>query len=267
MFRIGQFSLLAKVSIKTLRYYDKIGLLKPAFIDSDTSYRYYLEEQLGDIRRILDYKEVGISNAEVLKILQDKSTEKNVLTEQKKTLYNQLEDTKVKIERLEGLISGNKQEYHAKVISVKQTKVYYCCGYVSNEQSIHDFIKACGVQFKKNNPDIKFSVPDYCCVIYHDEGYRESNMFIEYAQSVESFGKETETLKFKIIEPITAVSVVHYGEYRNLRDAYAYAVSWAKKNGYVINGNARERYVSGAWNCKDVSKWQTELQIPVVKEV
>ena len=40
MLRIGEFSKLAKISIKTLRYYDKIGLLKPTMIDSATQYRY-----------------------------------------------------------------------------------------------------------------------------------------------------------------------------------------------------------------------------------
>ena len=39
MLRIGQFSKLAKITVKTLRYYDKIGLLKPAMIDSSSSYR------------------------------------------------------------------------------------------------------------------------------------------------------------------------------------------------------------------------------------
>ena len=62
MLRIGEFSKLAKVSIKTLRYYDKIGLLKPAMIDSATQYRYYTDEQLEMIRLISMYKESGLSN-------------------------------------------------------------------------------------------------------------------------------------------------------------------------------------------------------------
>ena len=61
MLRIGEFSKLAKVSIKTLRYYDKIGLLKPAMIDSATQYRYYTVEQLETIRlieeKILDLRD------------------------------------------------------------------------------------------------------------------------------------------------------------------------------------------------------------------
>ncbi|MCM1173534.1 MAG: MerR family transcriptional regulator [Blautia sp.] len=43
---IGKVSRLKNVSIKSLRYYDRIGILKPAFINTETNYRYYTEEQL-----------------------------------------------------------------------------------------------------------------------------------------------------------------------------------------------------------------------------
>lgn len=43
---IGKVSKLKNVSIKSLRYYDKIGILKPAFVNTETNYRYYTQEQL-----------------------------------------------------------------------------------------------------------------------------------------------------------------------------------------------------------------------------
>ena len=43
---IGKVSKLKNVSIKSLRYYDRIGILKPAFVNTETNYRYYTEEQL-----------------------------------------------------------------------------------------------------------------------------------------------------------------------------------------------------------------------------
>ena len=71
MFRIGEFSKLAKTTVKTLRYYDKVGLLKPAFVDSETSYRYYSEAQLEIMREILAYKAVGIQNSDISDILKN----------------------------------------------------------------------------------------------------------------------------------------------------------------------------------------------------
>lgn len=43
---IGKVSKLKNVSIKSLRYYDQIGILKPAFVNTETNYRYYTKEQL-----------------------------------------------------------------------------------------------------------------------------------------------------------------------------------------------------------------------------
>jgi DNA-binding transcriptional MerR regulator len=46
MFRIGDFSRLARVSVKALRHYDRLGLLEPARTDPLNGYRYYSSEQL-----------------------------------------------------------------------------------------------------------------------------------------------------------------------------------------------------------------------------
>ncbi len=43
---IGKVAKLKNVSIKSLRYYDQIGILKPAFVNTETNYRYYTKEQL-----------------------------------------------------------------------------------------------------------------------------------------------------------------------------------------------------------------------------
>ena len=46
MLKIGLFSKLSRVSIRMLRYYDEMGLLRPAYIDPNSDYRYYREDQL-----------------------------------------------------------------------------------------------------------------------------------------------------------------------------------------------------------------------------
>lgn len=61
MFKIGDFSKIAQVSIRLLGYYDEIGLLKPAQIDGESGYRYYTVEQLPQLNCILALKELGLS--------------------------------------------------------------------------------------------------------------------------------------------------------------------------------------------------------------
>ncbi len=60
MFKIGDFSKLGQVSVRMLRHYDQLGLLKPGQIDKFTGYRYYAVEQLARLNRILFFKDFGI---------------------------------------------------------------------------------------------------------------------------------------------------------------------------------------------------------------
>lgn len=61
MFRIGEFSRIAQVSGRLLRYYDAIGLFSPDYTDAQTGYRFYSARQLPTLNRILILKELGLS--------------------------------------------------------------------------------------------------------------------------------------------------------------------------------------------------------------
>jgi DNA-binding transcriptional MerR regulator/effector-binding domain-containing protein len=69
MFRIGDFSRIARVSARLLRFYDEIGLLVPARADAQTGYRFYTVEQLARLNRIIVLKELGFSLDQVAEIL------------------------------------------------------------------------------------------------------------------------------------------------------------------------------------------------------
>jgi DNA-binding transcriptional MerR regulator len=71
MFKISEFSKLGQVSVKTLRYYDQLGLLNPAYIDSDTGYRYYTADQLFPLNRILAFKELGFTLNQIRLLLEE----------------------------------------------------------------------------------------------------------------------------------------------------------------------------------------------------
>src|SRR5215813_1257139 len=71
MFRIGDFSKLSQVSVKALRFYDEIGLLKPTYVDRFTGYRYYAANLLPRLNRILVFKELGFSLEEIELLLRE----------------------------------------------------------------------------------------------------------------------------------------------------------------------------------------------------
>ena len=71
MFSIGAFSRLTQLSVRVLRHYDEIGLLKPADVDPVNGYRSYSADQLADAQRIVALKELGLSLDQVGRVLQE----------------------------------------------------------------------------------------------------------------------------------------------------------------------------------------------------
>jgi len=69
MFSIGEFARLGTVSVRTLRHYDEIGLLRPAKVDPQSGYRYYSASQLGQLNRIVALKELGLSLIQAKQLL------------------------------------------------------------------------------------------------------------------------------------------------------------------------------------------------------
>jgi DNA-binding transcriptional MerR regulator len=72
MYKIGDFSRLVQVPIRTLRYYDTIGLLRPARVERSTGYRYYAAAQVEQLNRVLVFKDLGFSLREIVALLAEK---------------------------------------------------------------------------------------------------------------------------------------------------------------------------------------------------
>ena len=97
---IKEFASLSGVSVRTLHYYDEIGLLKPAYVDKHTGYRYYNDQSLLRMQQILFYRELDFSLTNIQEILTSPNYNKSkALAEQKKLLT-------LKKERLERLIAA-----------------------------------------------------------------------------------------------------------------------------------------------------------------
>ncbi len=72
MFTIGNFAEHGRVSVRMLRHYDAIGLLRPAHVDPASGYRYYRAEQLTQLNRIVALKELGFTLEQVGSILHER---------------------------------------------------------------------------------------------------------------------------------------------------------------------------------------------------
>lgn len=97
---IKEFARLTGVSVRTLHYYDEIGLLKPAFINEENGYRDYDEKSLERMVEILFYRELDFPLKSILGILSSPDYDKTAAIRKQKELLT------LKKERLEKLISA-----------------------------------------------------------------------------------------------------------------------------------------------------------------
>jgi len=79
LFSIGVLSKVSKISVDTIRYYDSIGLLTPAYVCSESKYRYYNESQAEILAKILEWKSYGCSLSEIKILVNDPISTDSIL--------------------------------------------------------------------------------------------------------------------------------------------------------------------------------------------
>ena len=269
MYRIGMFSKLGRVTIKTLRYYDEVGLLRPAHVDEENGYRYYTTDQLFRLNRVVSLRQMGFSIQEIADIIDGRNISA-ILGQRKAELTAEHQIITDQLFRLECYISeqkeGQKMDYQAVIKEIPACTVFSAKTMLPNYAALGEIMPAIGEKVGSANPGLKCVEPDYCFNQYLDEEYREEDINVEICQAVTCRGKDVDGIIFKDIPAVTVVSVLHQGPYDNLREAYAYALQWAEQNGYRVVDYVRESYIDGVWNKKDVRDWLTEIQVPVEKK-
>ena len=94
-YKIGDFSRLTNISIRTLRYYDEIGILKPEYVDPYSGYRYYTDKNLDEVRSITFLKQLSFSLEEIAQYKDSLTSEvleykKNQLIEKRNEIDEQI---------------------------------------------------------------------------------------------------------------------------------------------------------------------------------
>lgn len=108
-FKIGEVAGIFDISVKALRLYDKLGLLKPGHTDGRTGYRYYTAEQIHAMQTITSLKSVGFSLMEIKQVLDDENHPDRLLAllaEKKRTWVDRIEAAKFNV-RLISEMEGN----------------------------------------------------------------------------------------------------------------------------------------------------------------
>lgn len=112
MLKIGDFAKLSRVPVKTLRFYDEIGLLKPDGVDHYTRYRLYSTEQLPVLYRILELKGLGFHLKQIAQLLEGSSLElvEDMLQCRRAEIMRQIQAEQKRVEQVDELLAQIERE-------------------------------------------------------------------------------------------------------------------------------------------------------------
>jgi DNA-binding transcriptional MerR regulator len=268
MVKIGDFSRIGQVSVKALRYYDVVGLLKPSQVDPATGYRFYSFDMLPRLNRILALKELGLSLEQIKHLLEDDiSAEqlRGMLRLKQVEIQENMAREKEKLARVEARLEMIEKEHKMpdyeviikkadpiSVASVRDTIPSY-----PEQGPLWDELESFLAyhQIKPEGP---------CFTIYYSD---QPDVDAQVCEPVSTPVVEDQRVKQEVLDGVSAMAtVVHNGPFITIGEAYQALIKWIDANGYCINGAAREIYLHPANNGSQTDPATvTEIQFPVEK--
>ncbi len=273
MLSIGEFSKICKVSTKTLRYYDEIGLIKPSKINPENNYRYYSIEQLETMLFINRLKQYNFSLEEIRTIITSEEIPNEKLClelyKKKKKLEKQIQIYSQITERLNEDIAVLKQgksimSYLNKIdVQLVEVPVMYLvsirkmvCKFEMEEQ-----YACCFNSILRKIQYDKLTVNAPPMVLFHGDEFTPLGLDTEFAIPVEQFVKGTRDFC-----PGLCLKTTLHGGYSNLTSIYTKQCEWAEQNGYENNGPLYEVYITDPTQTSNEDDRVTEIYYPVKKK-
>ena len=283
MFRISDFSRFTRVSVKMLRHYDAIGLLRPARIDAESGYRYYSADQLPRLNRIILLKDLGFSLEEIARLLDgDPSAEemKGILRLRQAEIERVIEAEQTRLAQLKARLHAIEQErrplYDVILRAVPDQwmaslrSVVPMLGQpVANLfDEVEAFAAAKGIRAAASP-----------LMLFHDLDYRETDLDVEVAVPVsgplegDQPGERVQVCQ--IPGCATMACAVYTGSYERTAEVFTALLIWMEANHRAAAGPLREVYLRfGADHAKslhlpqaflaeDPALFVTEIQLPV----
>lgn len=265
MLKIGEFARLSQVSMKTLRHYDRLGLLQPSQIDPENGYRLYQLEQLADMMRIQALKDCGFALEEIVPLLKTYDVKAiEALLQQRVTAQQKVvEEEQARLQRLIArikLLSSTDGTPHYDVV-LKQTQPLTLIGLrqaLDSRDEIGGFSERALDYFEQQT-----LVPIGALVyVYYEVTTERIDLFI--GAPVIALPTATTNLTCERLDGGEQVAcVLHQGDYITIRNAYVALHLWLATSGYYLSGPCREIYHRSIRDTNDVEAYLTEIQLPI----
>lgn len=272
MLSIGEFSNICKVSAKTLRYYEKIGLILPNEINVENGYRYYSIEQLETMLLIERLKSYQFSLEEIKSIIQSNTSQDELLhmkllkkkkeiqqqIKQFNTIINQLDEDIVNLQNGKSIMSYLK-DIDVQLTEVKPMNILSIRKNILEENFPGEYIHCFHTLLKKIT-DEKLTITIPPMVLFHNSEYTPLGLDSEFAVGIKEIVTGTRTFN-----PGLCLKTTLHGSYSNLTSVYSKQITWANKEGYKSTAALFEIYVADPSQVKTEDELITEVYYPVMK--
>ncbi|MBT2291393.1 MerR family transcriptional regulator [Paenibacillus albidus] len=274
MLSIGEFSKICKVSTKTLRYYDEIGLITPDAINAENGYRYYSIRQLKKLLFINRLKSYNFSLEEIKTILEweeDQSEEKlyAALNHKRREIQEKLNAFQYTLNQMSHDISSIERGVpimsyldHIEVQLVETEPMNIL--YTRQTMSIDDYAIGYGKYFSRLYEKIateNLTLTGTPMTIYHSPEYNPASISIEFAIPVEEIVKGTREMP----GGLCAKSVLK-GAYLELTSVYAKLREWVEHEEYELVRSPYEVYLTDPYQTTVPGNMVTEVYFPIKKK-
>lgn len=237
MYRIGEFSHLCETTIKTLRHYDKINLLKPTKVDNFTGYRYYEEDQIKTLEKIKQLQYAGFSLKDIKDLLKETNKEK---------LNKQIEIIKEENSKKIMILQKMKNNMTKQTVELITNPNFLIVGKITTIKDRNSIAKVIEQVDKKQNNDLK----KYDMIIEnYEKGYKEKNIncFIGriIPKSLKNYPDVLLEYKKKgliFLNSNKVDNVLHAEVKESVTETYKEMIEYASKNNIQIRGRFQEVY-------------------------
>lgn len=272
MLSIGHFARHGRVSVRMLRHYDAIGLLRPAYVDQVTGYRSYDAEQLSRLNRIVALKDLGFTLQQVQSILDDEvSVEelRGMLRLRQAELEWQIAADSARLVQVEARIriierEGAMPADDVQIKRIPEVRVAELLGTAAGfePESIGPVIGPLYGELRSRLDRAGLS-PTGLDIAYYEDSPDGDGVLVHAAIPVDADPGEDHGFAIVDLPEIEqAATIVHRGAMDHVMPTIQTLARWIDANGYRSAGYNRELYIECG---KDRDTWVTELQEPIVR--
>jgi DNA-binding transcriptional MerR regulator/effector-binding domain-containing protein len=266
--KIGDFARIGQISIKALRHYDALGLLRPVHIHPESGYRFYDLAQLSDLARILALKDCGFSLDEIAQLLRTRNADEitAMLRARVQAQRQLIASEEARLQRITarlGQLEALKGDDSRHDVVLKRSEPLSLLGMrrrVHGQRGIGPFavsvverLEAAGLWLTSPLVHLYFDV---------DPETEEFDLFVGATVSG-SPQDESAWVRECLPAGELLVCAIYRGDYPQIGSAFAALGRWLLAGGYEVTGPCREVYLRSPAHTSDPAEYVTEIQYPV----